>query len=94
MSNITPCYIYKSSKKAELFLFIPEKDQFDDLPAELMTHFGDPEFVMELPLTLERKLARADAKEVLANMADQGFYLQVPPKDPVVEQQINAFLDN
>ena len=27
----------------------------------------------------ERKLARADVGEVLASIAEQGFYLQMPP---------------
>ena len=41
--------------------------------------FGEPEEVMSLLLDAERRLARADAAEVLQLIARQGFYLQMPP---------------
>lgn len=92
MSEITPCFIYRSSKKEECYIFLPEQDAFDDIPAEVMKGFGTPEFVMELPLEPERKLARTTTEEVLANFERHGFHLQLPPTDPVVEQQIQNLL--
>jgi uncharacterized protein YcgL (UPF0745 family) len=44
-----------------------------------MTQFGEPEAVMILVLDPQRKLARADTAEVLADIAEKGFYLQMPP---------------
>ena len=38
-----------------------------------------PEPVMLLQLAPGRKLARADAQQVLAAIEEQGFYLQMPP---------------
>ena len=50
---------------------------------ELATQFGTPQFVMELELDPERKLARADAKQVISDLESQGFHLQMPPRlDP------------
>ncbi len=42
---------------------------------------GTLEFVMELELSAERKLAQADVNEVMIKLEDEGFYLQMPPKD-------------
>lgn len=84
------CYIYKSSKKDQLYLYLPQKDDFEAVPAILMDTMGTPEFVMELELTAERRLARANATEVLASLAEKGFYLQMPPKDPLADMRIDA----
>ena len=84
------CYIYKSSKKDQLYLYVPKKDDFEAIPPILMDTMGKPEFVMELELTAERKLARADAGEVLAGLQEKGFYLQMPPKDPLADMRIGS----
>ena len=83
------CFIYKSSKKAQLYLYLPEKDNFEAMPPILMETMGNAEFVMELELTPERKLARARADEVIAGLQENGFYLQMPPKDPLLDMRIN-----
>ena len=75
------CYIYKSLKKDEMYLYVDRKDDFSRVPDALMGVVGRLEFVMELELTAERKLAREDADEVRKNLAEQGFHLQMPPKD-------------
>jgi len=41
---------------------------------------GRLEFVMELEITPTRKLAKEDAKKVLASLEEQGFFVQMPPK--------------
>lgn len=84
------CFIYKSSKKDQLYLYLPKKDEFEDVPPILMDTMGNPEFVMELELSPERKLARANAAEVLAGLEEKGFYLQMPPKDPLADMRINS----
>ena len=81
------CYVYKSSKKEQLYLYLPNKDEFSDVPEILMQTMGIPQLVMELELTPERTLARADASEVLASLEEKGFYLQMPPKDPLLDMR-------
>ena len=76
----TLCWIYRSSKQDEMYLYLPEKDGFEHLPEALMSRFGTPSLVMELELHAERRLARADADEVRKNLAENGFYLQMPPE--------------
>ena len=75
------CYVYKSLKKEDTFLYLGEKDRFDLLPEGLLILFGKPGFVLEFELTKDRKLAQADASQVLADLHERGYYLQVPLQD-------------
>ena len=73
------CQIYRSSRKQEMYLYVEKSRGVLDVPETLMQQFGEPEKVMLLMLDSERKLARADVGEVMSCIADQGFYLQMPP---------------
>lgn len=73
------CAIYKSPKKDEMYLYIAKRDDFSAVPAELMSVFGKPQFVMLFNLLGEKNLARADKQEVLNKIENEGFYLQLPP---------------
>lgn len=73
------CFIYKSLKKEELYLYLDKKDDFSALPEDLFKSFGSLQFVMELQLSPERKLAREDAGKVIASLENKGFYVQMPP---------------
>ena len=75
-----PCWIYKSLRKPEMYLYLADPQGFEALPATLRQGFGTPELVMELVLHPGRRLARAQTGEVLAALSGQGFYLQLPPK--------------
>jgi len=72
---------YKSPKKDELYLFVPKDKGLDELPQELLVMFGDPKHVIDYELTPERKLPRADAKEVLSSLETKGYYMQMPPSE-------------
>ncbi|BAO45474.1 YcgL domain-containing protein [Thiolapillus brandeum] len=77
----TPCWIYRSPKKDEMYLYLAKEDGFDAVPELLMARFGTPPLlVMELELHDERRLARADVTQVLAKLAEDGYYLQMPPE--------------
>jgi uncharacterized protein YcgL (UPF0745 family) len=75
-----PCWIYKSSRKEEMYLYLDKEDAYEDLPDMLKQHFGKAVFVMQLELSPERPLARADVTAVMAALDEQGYYLQMPPK--------------
>lgn len=73
-------FIYKSSRKDELYLYIPKKDDFSSVPQALFDSMGNhPLFVMEIMLTEDKPLAREDASKVIKNLQTQGFHVQVPP---------------
>lgn len=73
------CQVFRSAKKQEMYLYVDKSRGVEDVPDALLAQFGELAPVMTLLLTPERKLARADTEVVLANIQDQGFYLQMPP---------------
>jgi len=73
------CAIYKSSKKAQTYLFVKQRDDFSDVPELLMTTFGTPALVTIVNLATRDKLAMADIAKVKESLLEQGFYLQLPP---------------
>lgn len=74
-----PCWIYKSSRKDELYLYVSDENDFSRVPPALIEQFGTPQFVMKLTLDASRRLARADPSDVLAHLRSHGWYLQMPP---------------
>ena len=73
-------YIYKSSKRDELYLYITKKDDFSSVPQSLYDSMGkEPTFVMEVDLTSTRKLARENIETVILNLESQGYHVQIPP---------------
>lgn len=75
------CSVIRSSLKDFTYIYLLEGEDFDDLPESLKRVFGDPEFVMDLNLTPERKLANEDVNQVMQNLSDQGYHLQLPPQE-------------
>jgi uncharacterized protein YcgL (UPF0745 family) len=80
MSDTTHCCIYRSPRKDEMYLYLAQEAGFDDVPEALMQRFGTPQFVMELDLSAERKLARVEVSSVIAALEESGFFLQMPPE--------------
>ncbi len=73
------CFIYKSLKKSELYLYIEKKDDFSKIPETLLNSFGRLEFVMDLELIAGLKLAREDVSTVRTSLEEKGFFVQIPP---------------
>lgn len=73
------CQIFKSDRREEMYLYVEKGAGLDAVPEPLMARFGEPQPVMLIQLSTERKLARADVTEVMAAIKEQGFYLQMPP---------------
>ena len=73
------CFVYKSLKKEALYLFIEKKDDFSVVPEALLDSIGRPVFVMELELTPERKLARENAQQIIQQIQEKSFFVQLPP---------------
>ncbi|MFC4726624.1 YcgL domain-containing protein [Coralloluteibacterium thermophilus] len=72
-------YVYRSRRKADTYLYLREKDAFALVPEPLQAQLGVLEFVLEVVLEPGRRLARADADVVRADLIERGFYLQLPP---------------
>ena len=72
------CYIYKSAKKEGLYVYLPKRDVFTDIPEDLLNTMGKLSLALVLELTPERKLQKENAATVLENMANQGYHVQAP----------------
>ena len=73
------CEIYRCSKKEGMYIYVDKKGGLEKLPDSLRKKTGKMVFAMGLVLTPDKKLARANAKDVLIAIETQGFYLQMPP---------------
>lgn len=73
------CDIYKSAREEEMYLYVDKREGTKRIPEKLREIFGEPVHVVTMLLEPGKKLARADAAKVMAEIRRQGFYLQMPP---------------
>jgi uncharacterized protein YcgL (UPF0745 family) len=73
------CSIYRCSKKEGMYLYVDKKIGLEKIPEALMRQVGQTELAMTLLIDSNKKLARANAADVLASIDEKGFYLQMPP---------------
>lgn len=81
MSSPRLVRVYKSRRKLDMYLYVDMAEDLARVPAPLLEQFGPPQPALTLKLTPERRLARANAAEVLEALDHQGYYLQLPPAD-------------
>jgi hypothetical protein len=74
------CTIFKSSREQALYVFVPKAEGENNIPEELRQRMGECLQVMTLIITPDKKLARADATEVINSILEKGYYLQLPPE--------------
>ena len=74
------CYIYKSIRKPDYYLYTGKKDDFNCVPEELLKLLGNLEYVFEVQVDENTGLASSDPEVVLDNINNNGYYLQIPPK--------------
>ncbi len=72
--------VYKSLKQFDYFLFVKKEEGLQRVPDGLRQLLGVLEKVMDLELDENRHLARADVVQVMRQIEEQGYYLQMPPQ--------------
>ena len=82
MTTTINCQVYRASRQEEMYVFLREDLQPDSLPSELLSLVKELTLVMGLELSPERKLARENVEQVIKNLQEQGYHLQMPP-DPL-----------
>lgn len=87
------CDIYRSGKKPDMYLYVKQGTDLETLPPALLKQFGRAELALQLALTPERRLARANTEQVLKSLDEQGFYLQLPPQADAYMQSVNQLND-
>ena len=85
------CYIYRSSIKEGLYVYLADEDGLERLPEPLRKQLGTPEFSMALDLLPDRKMGQEDAQVVLDNLQTRGFHVQMP-RD--IEQLLKQIAQN
>jgi uncharacterized protein YcgL (UPF0745 family) len=75
------CSVYRSRRKDYTYIYLAEGCSLEQLPGELLAAFGTPEFVIDLELSPQRELATEDVRQVIENLRDRGYHLQLPPGD-------------
>ncbi len=79
--NTIDCIVYRSRIKDGMYLYLAANHPYAELPENILQGMGrDPEEAMRLTLTPERKLARVDIAQVMENLRERGFHLQMPPR--------------
>ena len=81
--------VFRSPRRDGMYLYVDRKEGMTRVPEALRELFGAPQHAMDLLLTAERPLARADAAEVLTQLRDQGFFLQMPA---VIDDEARAII--
>lgn len=79
------CSIYRNPRVEGMYLYVDKKEDLARVPDVLLAKFGKLDLGMTLLLHPERKLARADVNKVMDAIQQQGFYLQMPPRDDELE---------
>lgn len=88
------CDVYKSKRKEETYLFVSRQDALTRVPEELLGYFGTPVLALTMMLSEDKKLARVEAKKVLEELQNQGFYLQMPPPEETRKLDLFTKLDS
>jgi uncharacterized protein len=75
------CFVYASQRKADTYLWLQQRDNFQAMPAPLALMLGDLRFVLEVELHAERRLPHESAEVVMEHLQSQGWHLQLPPQE-------------
>lgn len=86
------CFVYKSRKKLNTYLYVLQKDDFEAVPETLQNLMGEMTLVLSFDLDKQKKLASEDIQVVRKNLADQGFHLQLPDQTKSSDQDIQQVL--
>jgi len=77
------CSVIRSTLKDFTYIYLLAGHDYEDLPIALKKVFGEPESVMDLELSPDRKLAYEDVNQVMQNLEEQGYHLQMPPQEDI-----------
>jgi uncharacterized protein len=75
------CFVYASQRKANTYLWLLQRDNFQVIPASLAMMLGDLRFVLEVELHADRRLPHEDVNVVTEHLRTQGWHLQLPPQE-------------
>lgn len=74
------CVVYKSIRQFDYFLYVEQEDDFSRVPDSLKELLGELKQVIQIELHERRTLAQVDVKQVIQQLEELGYYLQMPAK--------------
>ncbi|MDH3377554.1 MAG: YcgL domain-containing protein [Gammaproteobacteria bacterium] len=77
------CSVYKGERRQDSYLFVPAEHELSQVPKALLDMLGTLSLVLTMDLTPTTKLAQADPASVFEKLKIHGYFLQLPPGDPV-----------
>lgn len=80
------CSVYRSNKRDLTYLYLPESEDMTKVPEALLKLISPMERVLEFDLTAERKLAQENAADVMKQLQEQGWFLQMPREENPIFQ--------
>jgi len=81
------CQIFRSNKEDGMYLYVKKEEGLSRVPEELLKLFGTPQPAMVILLTPDKKLAQTSVEKVAQCLDEQGFFLQLPPRDQLDDEQ-------
>lgn len=72
------CVVYKSERRADYYLYVEKAADLSRVPESLLTLMGELHHVIDLRLDEQRQLAQADVQQVMRQLRESGYYLQMP----------------
>ena len=74
-------WVYKSSRKANTYLYLTKRDDFATVPDGLIALLGKLCSVLHFDISKRERLPHADINMVKRRLEESGYYLQLPPGD-------------
>ncbi len=68
-----------------MYIYLAEEDDFSKVPKDIYNSLGIIEFAMELELSADRKLAKENSEQVIKNLKENCFHLQLADETPIEE---------
>ena len=73
------CNVYRCANKAQTYLYLKMGHCIEDLPSDLRQLLGELSQILHLDLNDTSKLAQVKTSDVIENLNEHGFFLQMPP---------------
>ncbi len=80
------CEVYRCTRKADTYLYLKTGLETEDLPEGLVVLLGELTRFLSLELDRHSRLAQADARDVVAALDEQGYFIQMPPAETLLAQ--------
>ncbi len=72
------CFVYRSSIKAGLYVYLLHEDGLDALPDPIRRQMGAAELALSFDFSQDRTLSSENPADVRKNLENLGYHVQMP----------------